>query len=444
MTVDLTLTNAKIYLRNRIVNAGIAVNEEKVFKIAKETNLPKASRKIDLNGLLVLPGMIDVHTHLRDQKKAYKEDFLTGTSAAAAGGVTTVLDMPNNEPVTMDAKSLRERKKLAEENILVNVGFYSAFPTDTKKIVEIVREGAVSFKLFLIQQIGGIDINNDTALTAAFKEAVKTGAPVAVHAEDENTVEEAKRRLQKIGRNDIEAFLKAHSAKAEIKAVKRVINIAAKAGNNTHFCHVSTSDGLEVIATGKKLGLPVTCEVTPHHLLLSSKDLKKQGNILVTDPPLRAQSDVEALWKGLSEGTVDIIASDHAPHLLEEKTRESVWETKVGVPGLETTLPLMLTKLNEGKLALSKMVELIAENPARIFHLKNRGSLKEKNYADLVVVDPHLEGKVDASKFYSKAKYSPFHGWKTKGRPVKTFVNGFLVMDNGEIVAKPRNGRILG
>jgi len=443
LIADLILTNAKIYYEKELIKAGLAIKGEKIFKIAKEPNLPKASKKLDLKGRILLPGIIDVHTHLRDQEKAYKEDFASGTKAAAAGGITLVLDMPNNQPVTMDVKSLQLRKKLAKPNIFVNVGFYSAFPKDLEEIEKLVKEGAISFKLFLIQQIGGLDINDNEALVAAFKKVKKTNVPVAVHAEDQEIVEKKKWKLQKKGLNDIRAFLEAYSLSAEVKALKRIIDLAIKTRVRTHICHLTTANGLEIISTTKRLNLPITCEATPHHLLLTEEKLKNNEKIALTDPPLRTKTDVEALWKGISEGVIDVIASDHAPHLLEEKTVESIWQAKVGIPGLETMLSLMLTQLSKGRITLPKLVELLAENPAKIFHIKNRGKLAVGNYADIAVIDLKVEEKIDSSKFYSKAKFSPFEGWKIKGKPVKTFVNGNLVMDEGEIVAKAGTGNVL-
>ncbi len=182
LTVDVVLVNAKVFTNGNLVDAGVAIDNGKIVKIAKTTNLPSASKKYDLNGNVVLPGLIDVHVHLRDQQLAYKEDFQTGTSAAAAGGVTTVIDMPNNKPVTMNCGSLRERIKLAEKRVLVNVGFNSALPRYVSEIREIVKTGAVGFKVYLSNRIGGLDIDNDEILSEAFHEASRCGVPVAVHA----------------------------------------------------------------------------------------------------------------------------------------------------------------------------------------------------------------------------------------------------------------------
>jgi len=443
LPVDLVLSNARIYTRRGIVEAGLAIDDGRIFRIAKETNLPHASTKLDLQRCIVLPGLIDMHVHLRDQQLSYKEDFFTGTSAAAAGGVTLTVDMPNNKPVTMSSKCLRERMKLAEKRIIVNVAFYSAFPDNLGEIPSIVEEGAVGFKLFLSQRIGGLDIEDNDVLLRAFNKVGEMNNPVAVHAEDKEILENIKSKMKQAGRNDMNAHLEVHPPNAEVKAIQRIIQLVKKSKVRVHFCHVSSAAGLNAFLTAKKMGLSVTCEVTPHHLFLSHEQLKRCRTIAFIHPPLRTNKDIKALWNALTRGLIDTIASDHAPHTIEEKEAKSIWDVKPGIPGLETTLPLLLTQVNEGKLALSDLVKMTSEKPAEILNLKDRGSLDEGYLADLVVVDIHRKHKIDSSRFLSKAKYSPFDGWKVRGKPIKTFVNGQLVMDEGEIVAKPGTGQIV-
>lgn len=444
LPVDTVLNDAKIFVRGSIVEAGVAIDEGKIVKIAKETNLPPASTKINLKGHIMLPGLIDCHVHLRDQQLAYKEDFFTGTAAAASGGVTSVVDMPNNKPVTMDASTLKERMKLAEKKVLVNVAFNAAFPNSVEEIAEVVEAGAVGFKVYLSNRIGGIDVDDDESLIAAFREAAANGVPVMVHAEDRKIIEERRRAMEEAKLNDMAAYLFAHPPEAEVRSIQRIIRLVKKSGVQVHFCHLSSALGLNTVLMAKKAGLPVTCEATPHNLLLSSEQYSRSGFFALTDPPLRAREDVSALWSALRRGFIDAIASDHAPHTFEEKNVSSVWEAKPGVPGLETTLSLFLTQVNEGRLPLAELVRVAAEEPAKIFCLSKRGFLEEGNWADLVVVDMKREYEVDSSCFLSKAKYSPFDGMRVKGKPVKTFVNGCLVMDEGEIVAETGAGKVVG
>ena len=443
MIVDIILSNAKAYICNEIVDCSLAIDRGKIFKMGKEGNMPKGERKIDLKNLLVMPGLIDVHVHLRDEGKTCKEDFYSGTAAAAAGGITTVLDMPNNKPVTMSVETLRRRMRTAERKILVNVGFYSEFPKDLKETRKIVAEGAVAFKLFMVEQIGGLNIDDDHILLEAFKTVSKLRVPVAVHAEDKATLEKVEDELRRNNCNDIEAFLKAHSENVEVTAVKRLLRIAKQTETHVHFCHISTENGLRAIIDGKKSGIKVTCETTPHHLFLSVDDLRRIGTLALTTPPLREEHHLAALWRGIKNKRIDILASDHAPHTLGEKKTKSIWDVKVGISGLETTLPLLLTEVNHGRLSIADVVRLMSEEPAEIFGLRDRGYLKEGNNADIVVVDLEKKHKIDASKFHSKAKYSPFNGWNIEGTPVKTFVGGRLIMDDGEIVAEVGSGGII-
>ncbi len=443
MIVDSVLTNAKAYLNNEIVDCSIAIDNGKIFKIGKETQMPNADEKTNLRNMLVLPGLIDVHVHLRDEGKAYEEDFYTGTAAAAAGGITTVLDMPNNDPVTMSAETLKNRMRIAENRNLVNIGFYSEFPKALGEVGGIVAKGAVGFKLFMARQVGGLNIDDDKALQEAFRKVGELGVPVAVHAEDKALLMANEERLKRSNRHDAVAFLKAHSEDVELKAVERLLEVSAQTDVRLHFCHMTTRKGLNSIVEAKKSGRTVTCEVTPHHLLLSNADYEHYGLMLTIMPPLRGESNIEALWKGIADGWVDVLGSDHAPHALSEKSAGSVWDVKVGVPGLETTLPLMLTMIRKNRISLGHVVHLLSEKPAELFNLTDRGGLEQGRKADLIIVDFKRKFKIDASKFHSKAKFSPFDGWEAQGCPVKTFVNGLLVMDEQKIVAKAGSGEII-
>jgi len=443
MIVDLVLENARVYFADSITRAGLAIEGEKIVRIAKETNLPRACEKIDLGGRLVLPGAIDAHVHLRDQDLDYKEDFFTGTCAAAVGGVTTVLDMPNNSPVTMSVDSLTKRAGIAASKSVVNVAFYSAFPEDLEEMEDIVEWGAKGFKVFLSKQVGGLNPEDDEALLQGFRKAAVLKVPVLVHAEDKKFFESKFEELEKKGRCDVEAFLEAHSVYSETKTLKRAVNLARTSRGHIHICHVSAGQSMNIISSAKHEGINVTCEVTPHHLLLSSCKLNLLGYTALTNPPLRTKRDQESLWANLKKGTVDIIASDHAPHALHEKKRNSIWEVAPGFPGLETMIPLMLTQVNEGRLTLSRLVHLVSRRPSEIFRVERRGILEEGCFADFIVVDMKREWKIDSSKFYSKAKFSPFDGETVKGKVTKTFVNGRLVMDEGEIVGKPGEGKII-
>jgi dihydroorotase len=443
--VDSVLTNAKAYLKERgqIVDCCIAIEGGKIYKIGRETQMPQADEKTDLHNLLVLPGLIDEHVHLRDENRAYKEDFASGTAAAAAGGFTTVLDMPNNDPVTMSVARLQNRMETARRRLLVNVGFYSELPKTIPEIKDITGVGAVAFKLFLNGQVGGVNIDDDAALVEAFKAAADAERLVAVHAEDHTMIAVNEEKLKKAKKVAPIEFLRAHTEDAELHAVQRLLKLTQGLDVQLHFLHISTAAALEAIAEAKKAERKVTCEVTPNHLMLTSNDVEHLGGFAIMAPPLRDRMQVDALWKGIDDGTVDALGSDHAPHSLEEKMASSVWEVKPGIPGLEVTLSLMLTMLRKNKLSINQVVALLAEKPAEIYGLTDRGQLKTGLNADLTIVDYNRQYKIDASKFKSKAKFSPYSGWEVYGKPAKTIVNGTLVYDDGDIVAKGGVGAVV-
>jgi len=443
LIVDSVLTNAKAYLKGQIVDCSIAIEEGKIEKIGKETQMPKADEIIDLHNLLVLPGLVDEHVHLRDEGRSYKEDFASGTAAAAAGGFTTVLDMPNNDPVTMSTETLQNRIRIASWKVLVNVGLYSEFPENPLEVKEIVGAGAIGFKLFLGSQVGGLNVDDDRALQKAFEEVAPFDLPIAVHAEDRVMLVTNEEKLRKTKKNSIYDFERAHTETVEQKAIQRILKITEQIDVRLHFCHISTEGSLNIIMQAKKLGKKVTCEVTPNHLILSNEALKKYGQMVIMAPPLRSKTHVDALWKGIEDRVLDTVGSDHAPHTQSEKKSDDVWDIKVGVPGLETTLPLMVTLIRKNKLTLVKLVELLAEKPAQIFGLTGLGSLERGKKANLTILDFNNQFRIDASKFKSKAQYSPYNGWEVYGKPMKTIVNGVLVFNEGEIIAKSGSGTIV-
>lgn len=443
MIVDSVLLNAKAYLKEQIVDCCIAIEEGKIQKIGKETNMPQSDEKTDLHNLLVLPGLIDEHVHLRDEGRAYKEDFTSGTSAAAAGGFTTVLDMPNNDPITMSVERLKNRIQLAKRRLLVNVGFYSEFPESIQEIKDIADAGAVAFKLFMGNQTGGLNVYDDTAIIDAFNEASKVERLVAVHAEDRSMLATNEAKLKQMHKSALKNFFRVHTEEVELRSVQRLLVLIERSNVKLHFVHISTAKALEAITKAKKATRRITCEVTPNHLMLTEDEVVRFGGLAIMTPPLRNRLQVNALWKGLEDRSIDTIGSDHAPHALEEKSANSVWDVKPGVPGLEVTLPLLLTMVRKNKITINQVVSLLSEKPAKIYGLSDRGRLETGLVADLTIVDYNRLFKIDASKFKTKAKFSPYNGWDVYGKSVKTIVNGTLVYDEGDIVAKGGVGAVL-
>ena len=443
MIVDSVLTNAKAYLNNELIPCSIAIENGNFYKISKESHMPKSDNKIDLKNHLVLPGLIDPHVHLRDEGKSYKEDFYSGTAAASAGGYTTVLDMPNNKPVTLSAELLKNRMRLAKKNILVNVGFYSEFPRNLKEISHIVDQGAIGFKLFMAHQIGGLNIDDDEMIKDAFTQIRDSESILAVHAEDKNLLQKNEKKLKNKNKDDLSAFYKAHTEEVEYTAIKRVLKLNQKIKAPIHFCHLTSKYGLQLIKEAKKTNPKISCETTPNHLFLSKTHSDLYGSLIVMMPPLRERTTVNTLWNGIRNGIIDFIGSDHAPHSIEEKNGSNVWDIKVGLPGLETTLPLMLNMVNKHQITIGDLVLWLSENPAKIFRLNNLGSIQKGKKADLTILDMKKKYQINASNFLSKSKYSPYDGWEVKGIPIMTFVNGTLVMEDQRIVAERGSGSIL-
>ena len=433
------MVDAKVMHEGEIVEVGISIDEGRIIKIGKIPSLPKASQTMDLQGKLALPGLIDMHVHLRDLELAYKEDFKTGTFAAIAGGFTTVFDMPNTKPPTTSTVRLLEKIERAKGQIAANVGFYAAFPEKLKEIANMAK-WAFAFKVYLPNSITELDVRDDEVLRGAFRRVDAEDRFVIVHAEDALRIEELRRRYGR--RPDIEAYLKVYDSTVEGKAVKRIVSIAEGVGARAHIAHVTTREALRTLSEAKEK-LPITCEATPHHLLLTENDLRKVGGFALTRPPLRPVEDVRELWRALGEGLIDVIASDHAPHTLAEKLGEDVWKIEPGIPNLETTLPLMLTKVREGYLSLWRLVEVLAKKPASILKLKRKGDLARGFDADITVVDLKSKFLIDSSAFWSKAKYSPFDGAEVSGRVAKVLIAGELAFDDGEAVAKPGSARVL-
>nr|WP_319374131.1 dihydroorotase family protein [uncultured Methanobacterium sp.] len=417
--LDLCIINCKLDIGTEEVCLGI--EHGKIVSIKKIP--PAASKTIDVNGKLVLPGLIDAHVHFRDPGLTSKEDFFSGSAAAAAGGFTTVMDMPNTVPPTNTPQTFKDKMGIARKKSLVDFGLHAGV-ADLSNIKDLAKYKPASFKIFM-------DLVDLDSLMEAFSKI--NGTPgdqlISLHAEDPDVVKQCTKKMKKEGSNP-ELYAQARPPQAEIEAVINAISLAEKFKQRIHFCHVSTKKSLKLINIAKKTGLKITSEITPHHLFLDSNYLKTYGNLAKTNPPLRDDKNRLNI-EDLSQ--IDIIGTDHAPHTLEEKEKD-VWNAPPGIPGLETTLLLMLTQLNQGKITVDDIKRLLCENPAKIFNIPNKGFIREGMDADLVVVDLKKENIIDPANFHSKAKYSPFEGFHVQGVPVMTLVRGQKVMEEGHIL----------
>ncbi|MFX1351283.1 MAG: dihydroorotase family protein [Promethearchaeota archaeon] len=438
MDPDLKIKNARIYTPDGLYPGALIIKDGVIVRIGKNSTLPDGRETLDAKERLLIPGMIDVHVHLRDMNQSYKEDFYSGTCAAAAGGVTSVLDMPNNKIPITTPSGLRRKMKEARQKIITNVGFYSALPKSIGDLQTLIKTGAVAFKIYLPSPIGEIDVYDDGQLSSVFREISKLNTIVAFHPEERSSTSLKPDPYH----SEIQEFLTSHKDELEKSAILRFIRINNEIGAKLHMCHMSSQGSLQAIHTTKSKNSRITCEVTPHHLFLTEKALSQWKGFAKMLPPLRTKSDAEYLWANVvNDGLIDIVASDHAPHAIEEK--RDFTSAPSGIPGLETTLPLLLTQVLAGRLSMKRLVELTSENPARIFNLGKKGRIAEGYDADLTLIDTKSETCIDAEMFLSKAKFSPFSGWKIHAIPMTTIVGGRIVMRDREIVALPGSGNVI-
>ncbi|HHE39442.1 MAG TPA: dihydroorotase [Candidatus Cloacimonetes bacterium] len=385
---------------------------------------------IDIKGNLVIPGVIDPHTHIRDLQQSEKEDWLSASKAALAGGVTTVFDMPNTIPATTNLINLNLKREVAKKTLINYKFFIGATNFNQKDIEEILVSKSTDIagiKVFLAGSSNNDTVSYNEVLKSIFQIAKKYDKIVTVHTEMQTCLNEWRDRLPY---KTVFKHNAIRNRQCSIKGTKLVLELAEKVGNKICIAHCSTKEEIEIIRKYKKNN-PVYCEVTPHHLLLNESILEKVGNFGKVNPPLRTEKDNIALWEAIHDGTIDFMGTDHAPHKREEKLL-NYSQAPSGLPGLETGLHLLLNEVNKGNLSLEKLVELTSKNASKIFDIQKRGEIKVGNYADLTVIDMNKKWKIDAKEFKTKAKYSPFDGMEVKGKAITTFVNkkmyDFLLM----------------
>ncbi|MGD9898243.1 MAG: dihydroorotase family protein [Calditrichaceae bacterium] len=402
----------------------ILIDNERIAYIGDET--PPHDQFIDLKMKLILPGLIDPHTHIRDMELSAKEDWMTGSQAAAAGGVTTIFDMPNTRPATFDVESLEIKRKAAEKSI-VNYGFN--FGVTEKNLREIEKARNIpALKMFMAESSSGYVIDTKKMIKQVFRLAQQINKPVIVHSELQSCVEESGKKYQPVIGN----HNKIRNRECAAKSTEILLDVAGETNAVLYLAHVSTREEIMLIREAKKNGLKnVYCEITPHHLLINESVLETAGNFGKVNPPLRTVDDNDALYEGLLDGTVDTFGSDHAPHTIAEK-QQIYAAAPSGFPGLETTLPLLYTEVAEGRLPLIKLIELTSHNPALIFNIKDRGEIRVGAYADFAVLDPRISGFIDAGKFHTKARYTPYQGYEVHGKVYMTIVNGNIVFRNNQ------------
>ena len=407
---DILVENGKI----AAIGDGLTVEDAEVF---------------DANGLVVAPGFIDMHVHLREPGQEAKEDIGSGTRAAAAGGFTTIACMPNTKPPIDNAIIVNGLKKRIDEAGVINVEIIGALTKgqegqELAEIGDMAECGAVAFS------DDGHYVANAKLLLSGLDYLRTFDKMIISHAEEFSLVEDG---VMNEGHHSAMLGMKGRPTVAEDIAVARDILLAEYADAKIHIAHISTKGAVELVRQAKKRGVKVTAEVTPHHLTMTDECVNNFDTSTKVNPPLRTAQDIEATVEGLKDGTIDAIVTDHSPHAFEEKDREYRFAPS-GFPGLETALGVILTSLyHTGKFSLSEIVAKMSSNPAQIFNL-NCGSLAVGKTADIVIFNPDLEWTVDADEFYTRGSHSPFVGKRLKGKAVATIVNGKIVMQDGKII----------
>lgn len=408
---------------NRHTTKGGASSEN----INRHTTSPEIIK--DCTGLFILPGAIDMHVHFRDPGSPEKEDFATGGVAALAGGITTVVDMPNTSPPTITAEAFKEKQKLAAQKSLVHTYLYMGFTGDNIEEIKKVKDKIAGVKVYLGSSMGDLLLKDHAKLEELFK----LGVFVIVHAEDEVIIQ--KNIVQYKNEQDPAIHSVIRSRAAAYEGTKFVLHLAKKHDARVHITHVTTKEEIEELrkfmprSAGKAASdiagqhSKITADVTPHHLFLTEAAYAQQGNFVKVNPPLRTKEDCETLWEALRDGTVQVVATDHAPHTKAEKMLD-YWHAPAGVPGVETMLPLLLDAVNHGMCSLEDVSKFISANPARILGLSHKGRLEEGLDADVTVIDMEQERVVGAGGYKTKCGWSPFEGRKLKGWPVMTVVGG--------------------
>ena len=431
---SLVIEDCKIWTGQTFQEGSILIEGGKISRLARRIKR-KTDQRIEAKGLLAFPGMIDVHVHLRDMDLGYKEDFTTGTSAAAAGGFTTVLDMPNTQPPTDSPDRLLEKMERARSRILVNVGFHAAAITDETAIAKMASAGAFSLKLYMPNPVSPLSVESDLVLSRLMRTAASQGLPLTVHAEDGSAI----LRASKAKIRSFEGLAETRPPIVETRAVARILRLGREAHCAIHFAHLTLASSLVMIS--KFQARNVSSEVTPHHLLLSRVTLARKKWKAWMVPPLRSEAARENLLTATTRGLASLIASDHAPHTIQEKSKKP-WQSPPGIPGLETTLSLLLTMANRGQLALSTIIRLLSTNPARIFRLTSKGRLERRYDGDVVLIDLKKRSRIDPDAFHSKAKFTPFEGMNTQGKVQATIVGGTVVYHDDCILARPGVGHV--
>lgn len=449
------MAEPNLYVRNgRVVTSGesfaggVLVASGRILEVVRGNPDIAANEVLDAGGQLILPGLVDPHVHFSEPGRGHWEGFATGSHAAAAGGITTIIEMPlNASPPTINAGALALKREAARQSI-VDYGLWGGLVTDNRADLADLHVGGVSaFKAFMCTGSFDFPRADEIVLEGGMGQVAKMGSLVAVHAEDEDMTQRLTADLRSAGRRDRRAWGEARPTIAELSAIRSAIAMAERTGVRLHIVHISSAAGVDLVSSAKRRGVAVTAETCPHYLVFSEDDLERLGPAAKCAPPLRAPAEVEALWERVLDGAVDVIASDHSPCLWEEKTAgdADIFEAWGGISGLQSTLPAMLVEGVEKRgLPLTDLVRMTSTNPARIFGLAGKkGDLAPGRDADIVLVDPKRQTTLAPEDLFYRNRHSAYVGSAMHGMVTRTLLRGLTIFAEGQIMVDVPGGLFL-
>jgi len=427
--LDLIIKNGSCFIDGKLQKINLGVKGGKITEIG-EIAKEKTSKEFNAKNLIVLPGCIDTQVHFREPGSTDAEDLQSGSRAAIVGGITSVFEMPNTNPPTTTKDEFNKKLNLANNRMYCNYAFYfGATPNNFDELKNVNQlEGCCGIKLFAGSSTGNLLVDKEEDIEKVFENASKI---VSVHSEDEEILNLRKKLREK---NNVKTHPVWRNEEVCMSSTRRIVKIANRLNKKAHILHVTTKEEVDFLSQNKG---NVTFEITPQHLTLVAPDCyDKLGSYAQMNPPIRDISHQNRLWYAVRNNYNDTIGSDHAPHLKKNKDKEYP-DTPSGMPGVQTILPVMLNHINEGRLKLDQLVKLLCENPTNIFKIQNKGFIKKDFDADLTIIDLEKITEIKNEKIESKCGWSPFDGYKFKGTPIATIINGKIKMKDGKIIGDP-------
>ncbi len=450
MIADLYLKNAQISDEYEVFHGGLVIDGEHIQQVVHGAPDIAAHETIDLGGKLLLPGLVDGHVHFEDPGMKKWETYYAATRAAAAGGVTSIMDMPvDSVPSTIDAAKVKIKLDAVAPDAVIDYGFWGGLvDNNLADLQRMVEQGVTALKAFLVET--GVDDFkniNDDLLYAGLLFTKEAGLPLGVHAENDWVIRFLTGQLQAQGRIDRQAWLDSHPPETELEAINRALFWAKVTGGRLHVVHCTLADGVDAVVQAKIEGVQATVETCPTYLFFDENDFLRLGPVLKSDPPVRSRQEVERLWQRVLAGQVDVIGSDHSPSTWELKAigEQDIWKAWGGMSGVQTMLPVLLTEgVHRRGLALPELVRMTSSGPARLFGVyPKKGSLQPGADADLAVVDLYAEWTLEPEMLLYQNKYSAYDGLTFKGRVEQTLVRGQTVYQDGKILVESGYGKYL-